>query len=112
MGTKSTSYPGLWVAALLTAMRLGELLALRGEDVDLERGALAVCRSVTRAAEGRFTIGEPKGGRSRKVALAPEAIVALRRHRARQAERRLRLGALWHDPGLVFDRGNGSALLH
>lgn len=93
-------------------MRLGELLALRWEDVDLERGTLAARRTATRAADGRFTVGEPKGGRSRQVALAPEAIAALRRHRARQAERRLRLGALWQDPGLVFDRGDGSGLTH
>ena len=84
IGTAEDDLAGLWIAALLTAMRLGELLALRWEDVDLERGTLAVRRTATRAADGRFTVGEPKGGRRRQVALAPEATAALRRHRARQ----------------------------
>jgi integrase len=38
-------------------------------------------------------------------------VAALRRHRARQNERRLSLGELWQDTGLVFDRGDGT-LLH
>jgi integrase len=111
-GTADDDLAGLWVTALVTAMRLGELLALRWEDVDLDRGNLAVRRTATRGADGRFTVGEPKGGRSRQVVLAPDAIAALRRHRARQAERRLRLGSPWHDQGLVFDRGDGSGLTH
>ena len=38
-------------------------------------------------------------------------MAALRRHKARQAARRLARGDSWRDDGLVFDRGDGS-LLH
>ncbi|MDP9355416.1 MAG: site-specific integrase [Chloroflexota bacterium] len=111
-GTANDDLAGLWEAALLTAMRLGEFLALRWEDVDLERGAVAVRRTVTRDEDGRPMVGVPKGGRNRRVLLAAPAVAALRRHRARQAERRLKLGAAWADAGLVFERGDGIMLTH
>lgn len=111
-GTARDDLAGLWEATLLTAMRLGEFLALRWEDVDLERGAIAVRRTVTRDEDGRPTVGVPKGGRNRRVLLAAPAVSALRRHRERQAERRLKLGAAWADAGLVFERGDGIMLTH
>jgi len=47
---------GPWYAfflmALTTGMRAGELLALQWKDVDLNRGALQVNRSLTRGKEG------------------------------------------------------------
>ncbi len=96
----------------MTAMRLGEFLALRWEDVDLDRGAVAVRCTVTRDEDGRSMVGVPKGGRNGRVLLAAPAISALRWERARQAERRLKLGVGWSDQGLVFDRGDGIMLTH
>ncbi len=42
----------LFLMALTTGMRAGELLALQWKDVDLNRGALQVNRSLTRGKEG------------------------------------------------------------
>jgi len=92
----------LYVLALTTSMRQGELLALRWPDVDLDRGALQVRGSLQRLPDG-LTIVEPKTANSRRqVALTRAAVEVLRRHRVEQNEERLKLGGAWEDNGLVF----------
>ncbi|HUY97272.1 MAG TPA: site-specific integrase [Verrucomicrobiae bacterium] len=100
----------LYVLAITTGMRQGELLALKWREVDCEAGTLRVTGTLQRS-EGRMTLSEPKTPRSRRqVALAEQAVEALRRHRARQTEDRLRLGAAWDDSDLVFTNGHGGPL--
>jgi len=62
--------------ALRTGLRLGELRALRWEDVDLVTGRLVV-----RRAAWRNEIGTPKSGRSREVPLSDQALLTLKKHR-------------------------------
>lgn len=62
--------------ALKTGLRLGELLALKWEDVDLVSGKIVVRRTLWRSTEG-----SPKGGRSREVALGDDAVAVLKAHR-------------------------------
>lgn len=61
------------VVALNTGLRLGELLALRWDAVDLKAGRLHV-----REAAARGIVGTPKSGRAREVPLNDTAIAALR----------------------------------
>jgi integrase len=92
----------LFVLALKTGMRRGELLALRWGDVDLDKGVLQIRGTLRRTREG-LKIGTPKTAASRrKVVLSPSSAAALRRHRARQQEERQAAGDLWQDLGLVF----------
>ena len=92
----------LYALALTTGMRMGELLALRWREVDLDGGTLRVNATLHRTRDG-FVFAEPKTARSRRqVALTNAAVGALRRHRVAQAEERLRLGAVWEDNDLVF----------
>ena len=50
-----------------------------------------------------------KSGRGRRVRLTRQAVAALKDHRKRQLEERMRLGArLWQDQGLVFPNETGS----
>jgi integrase len=92
----------LYVLALTTGMRQGELLALRWRDVDLEAGTVQVRATLQRTRDG-FTLVEPKTASSRRqVALAETAVANLRRHRAAQGEERLRLGPAWEDNDLIF----------
>ena len=100
----------LYVVALTTGMRQGELLALRWRDVDLGVGVVAV-RATLYRADGGLQLGEPKTARSRRsVHLTPEAVAALRRHRERQSVERLRLGPAWEDNDLVFPNELGRPL--
>ncbi len=92
----------LYVLALTTGMREGEILGLRWRDVDVERGAVEVRGSLQRLPSG-LVIAAPKTNRSRRVGLTDAATTALRQHRARQAEERLRLGGTWQNAlDLVF----------
>jgi integrase len=93
----------LYVLALTTGMREGELLGLRWRDVDLDNDAVEVRGSLQRVPSG-FVLAEPKTARSRRrVGLTPTAVAALRRHRVRQSEERLSLGGGWkNDLDLVF----------
>jgi len=52
--------------ALQTGLRIGELMALRWEDIDLKRGTLVVRRSIVKGV-----VGTPKGHRNRAIPLTP-----------------------------------------
>ena len=100
----------LWVLAVHTGMRQGELLALKWTDVDLEAGKVSVRRTLTREG-GHYTLGEPKTKKSRRtVKLTGAATEALRGHLSRQMKEMGRLGDLYLDQGLVFTTGSGAPL--
>ena len=103
----------LYVLAVQTGMRRGELLGLKWNDVDLDGQTLRVHRTLTRTGNGRrLALGEPKTKKSRRtVGLTQEATDALRSHRARQAEEKLKAGALYKDQGLVF-AGEGGGFIN
>ena len=65
----------LYVTALGTGLRQGELLGLRWEDVDLEAGRLRV-RHTLANVDGELTLLEPKTDRSRRTVMLPDAVVA------------------------------------
>jgi integrase len=110
-GLRGDRLAALYVLALTTGMRQGELLALRWTDLDLPARRLAVRGSLHRDPGGGWTITEPKTDRSRRqVVLAPMAVAALQRHRLRQNEERLNAGDLWEDNNLVFANQVGRPL--
>jgi integrase len=99
----------LYALAVHTGMRRDELLALRWSDVSLgepgtEPGVVRVRRTLTRTEDGNsIALGEPKTKKSgRTVRLTPGARDALKRHRTRQAEERLKAGSAYQNRDLVF----------
>ena len=84
--------------------------ALKWEDVDLEAGMLQVRRTLSEP-KGGYIFEAPKSGKGRQIRLTQRATEALRGHRKRQLEEKLRAGALWQDHGLVFPSGVGTPLL-
>ena len=108
--SRSDRLAALYVLAVTTGMRQGELLALRWRDVDLEASSLQVRATLQRSAEG-LVFTEPKTKQSRRrVMLTRLAVASLRKHRLAQAEERLRLGASWEDDDLVFANEVGRPL--
>ncbi len=104
-------FEALYVLAVTTGMRQGELLGLKWEDVDLENGLVWVRRTLTRNG-GRLVLGEPKTKKSRRtVRLTDAAVNALRVHLRRQLDEVERLGDLYEGRGLVFATQSGT-LLH
>jgi integrase len=92
----------LYVTALSTGLRQGELLGLRWEDIDLDARRLTVRHSLA-SVDGTLTLLEPKTSRSRRTIALPEvALSALRAHRTRQRMDRLVAGSRWTDSGHVF----------
>jgi integrase len=100
----------LYVLALNTGMRQGELLALKWDDVDLERGLLRVRRTLTHSDNG-FVLGEPKTKKSRRTTrLTAGAVQGLREHLTRQLEEMERLGSLYKPGGLIFATQSGTII--
>ena len=99
----------LYLLAIHTGLRQGELLGLKWADVDLDRGTLQVQRTLSAAKDGP-TFTTPKTNKGRSVRLTMQAIQALRDHRKRQVEERLKYDGLWQDHGLVFTTLVGTPL--
>src|SRR5829696_6470927 len=89
----------LYVVAITAGLRAGELLGLKWEDGDLEVGMPQVRSTPSDARSGRI-FEAPPSGKGRRLRLTRKATEALRGHRKRQLEEKLRLGTLWQDNGL------------
>ncbi len=74
----------LWHTLLATGCRLGELLALTWQDVDLDMAVIHISKTLQRIG-GEWVIGEPKTASGmRTVTLPAEAVQVLRQQRGRQ----------------------------
>jgi integrase len=100
---------GLYILAVTSGLRQGELLALRWEDVDLEAGTLHVRRTLSEARSGRI-FEAPKSAKGRQIRLTRKATEALKWHRKRQLEERMARAGLWQEQGLVFPSSVGTPL--
>ena len=105
------SLEALLTIALVTGMRRGELRGLRWHDINFDDKSLQVRRTVECLTGYGYTENEPKSSRSRRKITLPEfAIEALKQHRVKQIEARLKVGEAWIDHDLVFCRANGDFL--
>lgn len=102
----------LFLLAMLTGLRRGELLALRWDAVDFEHCALDVRATMQRMPGGPIR-SEPKSPASRRtIALGAVALSSVQAHRVKQLEERLRAANVW-DPkgdGYVFTSEVGHPL--
>ena len=98
---KGDRLQALYVLAITTGLREGELLGLRWADVNLEGGKLRVLRQLTRTKRG-LSFTAPKRGRTRVVRLTDTAVAILKTHKTAQNKERLKAGSLWQDYDLVF----------
>src|SRR5437867_12835755 len=90
---RSSPYYRLYLTAILTGMRQGELLGLRWTDVDLATGSLAVRQTFQRLGRQQL-FKAPKTKASRRTVALPEALISeLRVLHEDQAQRRRPLGA-------------------
>jgi integrase len=100
----------LYVLAVTTGMRQGELLGLKWEDVDLKAKTVRVRRTLTLARGGpRLTEPKTKGSR-RSIRLTSGAVDALERHRERQDAEGAAAGGVWNEWALVFCTRRGTPI--
>jgi integrase len=103
-----TELKPLLVLMALTGLRIGELLALRWSDVDVERQLLVVRNTPTKTDDG-LALAEAQSKKSKRaLPLIPATSDALRDQRKVVARARLRAGAAWQDLELVFPTGIGT----
>ena len=102
----------LYMLAVTTGMRRGELLGLKWSDIDLENAMVSVQRTLTRTDNGkRVALGEPKTKKSRRtIRLTEAAVEALRGHLQRQLREIEVLGDRYADEGLVFTTEVGTLI--
>jgi integrase len=107
---KGARLEALYILAVTTGLRQGELLGLKWDDVDLEASTLRVRRTLTTAKGGpQLTAPKTKGSR-RTVKLTQNAVQALRSHLERQLDEIDRAGSLWRENGLIFASESGEPL--
>ncbi len=100
---KDDPLEALYVLALTSGLRQGELIGIQWRDLDLVKGKLQVRRTVAYVPKKGLTISEPKTAKSRRsVHLTTLAINALKQHRIRQKEVRLAAGSVWVGEDWVF----------
>jgi Phage integrase family len=103
------------VLALMTGACLGELLALRWADLDLDAQVMYVRQTLLEhlgggKREAWYSFKEPKSGKGRPVDLDAGTVSRLKAHRKAQAATRLRLGVAWTDLDLVITNAFGQPL--
>lgn len=85
----------LYLLAVTTGLRRGEMLGLKWQDLDLAKGTLKVSRSLDQHY-GPARENAPKRAASRRPAVLPASVVeALRRRREAQDAERKAAGAAW-----------------
>ncbi|WP_433697037.1 tyrosine-type recombinase/integrase [Nocardiopsis sp. CA-288880] len=101
----------LFHLAVMTGLRRGEVVGLRWEDVDLERGTVRVVRQL-QAHRGRGLVEvAPKSAASRRTLMVDHATVGvLRRHQWRQQKEAENHGRVWGWGGYVFTAVGGGVL--
>ena len=107
--TKDHEMHALYVLALSTGMRQGELLGLKWNDIDLDGGKLHIRRSLQYQRKTGLVFVQPKTAKSRRpIKLGKTTVDALKAHRKKQLENRLKAGSLWTELDLVFPTVTGA----
>ncbi|MBA2671405.1 MAG: site-specific integrase [Gemmatimonadetes bacterium] len=112
--TSSDRYGALWLLLLETGLRPGEALGLKWSD--LEGNVLRVQRALKEPASkgAEWRLERPKTKKAvRAVPITDRTLQALREHRKKQAEERLKIGEYWADgceDGLMFTSSIGTYL--
>jgi len=92
-------------------MRKGEILGLRWQDCDLENGFIRIQQTLVKA-NGKLSFQEPKTKGSIRTIVVPDfALQALKAHKVKQNEVKLRLGAAYEDHDLVVANWTGTMVL-
>lgn len=106
---KGDKLEALYVLLPTTGCRLGELLGLRWECIDLERGEIKIVAAM-KDMGGKQRLDKPKTPRSRRtIPLTALAVEALERHHIQQKVIKIAHGPDWNPSGLVFCTSRGTA---
>lgn len=89
-------YADLFYLGFATGMRIGELFALEWGDVDFAKEEVHVSGTMIKIDGKEYRKGPTKTDKSRRnIPLLPEISKRLRKHKLRQAEYKMMIGAEW-----------------
>jgi integrase len=98
---------GLWRFLAFTGCRIGEAIALRWRDMDLDAGTVTIIRTRSKGIDGQITVGGPKTVRGqRTIDIDDDTVMVLQRLRAARSV--VSIGDEGRD--LVFTLPDGSPL--
>lgn len=104
-------YCNLFIVAMFTGMRQGELLGLAWECVDFKSGIITVKQQL-QCKDGNYFLETPKSGKNRTILPAPIVMDALRNQLERQQKEQEQAGEMWDNQfGLVFTDALGKYLV-
>lgn len=108
---KQSKYCYLYYLAITTGMRMGEILGLKWEDVDWQRGTLSVKRQVQRVSGRGIVFSKPKTrAGTRVIKLGIGTINALREQRKLIQQMKSRKNGRWKENNLVFPSTVGTTI--
>ncbi|QDX92450.1 site-specific integrase [Brevibacillus laterosporus] len=100
---KNHNFYMIYLIAIYTGLRRGEVLALRWKDIDLANGKLSVCQNLYYSKGCEFHFWEPKTGRSNRLVSIPESLVKeLHVHKELQQTHINKVREVYEDHGLVI----------
>jgi len=102
---KGHKYETLYMTTLFTGMRQSEALGLKWDSIDFKNKTILIHQQLLRdkRKDGGCYLAPLKNDKSRLISPPPFILEALREHKLRQLEMRLRVGELWENKNLVRD---------
>ncbi|MGL5511925.1 MAG: site-specific integrase [Sporomusa sp.] len=112
MDTEKTKYQVLMLLALSTGMRRGELFALQWGSIDFDSNTIRILHTLQYIPGKGLTLKEPKTELSSRLLSAPSDVMSvLKRHKAEQAAKKIKLGDHWHkEHDFVVSTWEGKAM--
>jgi integrase len=107
---KDSVYYGVYLTAVYTGMRRGEVLGLRWQDIDFENNIIFVRQALQEVKNLGLTFKEPKSGKSRSISISSNVTMELKKLYKEYLEYKLFFGATFNDLNLAFAQKNGNPL--
>jgi integrase len=111
IAAQESRYEVLYHLAIKTGMRKAELLGLKWDDLDWQKGTLKVQRQLQRIPRQGFLFVQPKTKSGRRtIQLGGQTLLQLRSHLERQRIEQNLTGERWQDQGLMFTSTSGTPI--
>lgn len=111
------TYKTLFILALFSGCRIGEMLALTWKDIDFDNCTISINKAMAYSKYNGWYVKKPKTENSdREVVVSPYVIDLLKKLRSEQKQNMLRIGSEWkgnrnmdeYDENIVFSTYDGN----
>lgn len=100
-----------YVLSVYTGARIGEILGLSWDDIDLKNNVIHIRHSLKyNRIIGKHEVGTTKTGASREVPILPKVVNAIKQHKSKQSVEKIKLGAGYNADNMVFCNAEGKYL--